>query len=70
MLGLGGEYGKILWGRRRVCAYTVIDDMLISGVVVYIDRHAAEGRHFGGEFGETGVVLPGCEGQLMFGRYL
>ena len=38
--------------------YAVVDGILAAGVVVDIDCHAAEGRDFGGEFGEARVVLP------------
>lgn len=40
------------WG-----AYAIVDDMLVSCIVVDVDRDAAEGGDFGREFGEAGVVL-------------
>lgn len=44
---------------ERSCggAYAIIDDMLVSCIVVDVDRDAAEGGDFGGEFGEAVVVL-------------
>ena len=50
VVGVGGEVGDRM--------YAVIDGILISSIVVYVDRYAAEGRDFGGEFGEARVVLP------------
>ena len=37
--------------------YRVIDDSLITRIVVDVDGDAAQGGHFRGEFIEAGVVL-------------
>ena len=38
-------------------AHAIINDMLVARAVVNVDRDAAQGRDFGGEGGEAGVVL-------------
>ena len=38
-------------------AYAIIYDFLAPRIVVDVDCHAAQGRDFGGEFIEAGVVL-------------
>lgn len=49
--------GRRKWRRRRRRTYAVVDDVLVSSVVVDVDGDAAKGGDFGGEFGEAGVVL-------------
>lgn len=44
-------------GTTRGMANTAVDDILTTGVVIYVDRHAAEGGHFGRELRKTGIVL-------------
>ena len=39
--------------------YAVVDDVLVSRIVVDVDCDAAEGGDFGGELGEAAVVLSG-----------
>lgn len=38
-------------------ANTAVDDILTTGVVIDVNRHAAKGGHFGGELRKAGVVL-------------
>lgn len=40
-------------------AYAVVDDVLVSCIVVNVDCDAAKGGDFGGELGEAAVVLSG-----------
>jgi hypothetical protein len=40
--------------------YRVVQHILAAGVVVDVDGHAAQGRDFGGELLEPGVVLSGA----------
>lgn len=56
--------GKGWTGRFGGGKYAVIDDILVSGIVVDVDCDAAEGGDFGGELVEAGVVLPGEGGVL------
>jgi hypothetical protein len=41
--------------------YRRVDNALVARIVVNVDCDAAQGRDFGGEFVETGVVLSACE---------
>lgn len=43
--------------------YAIIDHVLVSRIVIYVDGHAAQRGDFGGEFRETGVVLSLCSGE-------
>jgi hypothetical protein len=43
----------------EVCMYRRINNALVARIVVDVDCDAAEGRDFGGEFVEAGVVLSG-----------
>ena len=48
-------------GKLRKGTYTVINDLLAPRIVVDIDCYAPQGRDFGGEFIEAGVILArGC----------
>lgn len=37
--------------------YTVINHILVSGIIVDVDCYAAKGGYFGGKLGEARVVL-------------
>lgn len=58
LLGSEGTGGNIY---LYVCMeggwYAVVDDILAAGIVVDVDRDAAQGGDFGGELRESGVVL-------------
>lgn len=41
----------------RELAYSVVDDILGTGIVVYVDGDAAQGSDFGGELFQASVVL-------------
>lgn len=47
-------------GKGKREEYRIVQDILVAGVVVDVDGHAAESGDFGGEFGEELVVLPAC----------
>jgi len=53
--GEGEGEGKKEKGERGT--YRVVDDILTSGIVIYVYGDAAEGGDFGGELGEAVVVL-------------
>lgn len=38
-------------------AYSVVDDILSTSIIVYVDGDAAQGGDFGGELIQTSVVL-------------
>lgn len=55
--------GRQTRGRERQSpkggnTHCVINDILRAGIVVNVNGHAAQGRDFGGELIEAGVVLP------------
>lgn len=37
--------------------YAILDNILTSGIVVYVDCYAAQGGDLGGELGKSRVVL-------------
>jgi hypothetical protein len=57
LYGTGGGGVVIEWCQEVWRAYSAVDDVLISRIIVDIYGYAAEGGDFGGEFVEARVVL-------------
>lgn len=56
--GGGGDCGKLQ-------AYRVVQHPLVARVVVNVDRHAAQGRDFGGQLVQARVVLPVARARVL-----
>jgi hypothetical protein len=55
------HYQQVYTSETWICVHTYsrVDDVLVAGIVVDVDCDAAEGRDFGGELVEAGVILSG-----------